>query len=112
MLTLRKEWDLATSRQFSERVSMALYHVAREVLDEDSTVPGHPLRRSLASAIVGQDAEQFVRYSGLVITDPAIRAIFVTKPSANDSDISDELLLAAVRLMWNPLCSYMPVPGS
>lgn len=109
-MTLRKEWDLATDPQFSERVSMALYHIAREVLDEPAETWGHPLRRNFASAVIGQEAENFARYAALVITDPAITALFEANPNAGNSDVEDQQIEDAVRRMWNAIVSVTPKP--
>lgn len=96
---LSKLYDLITDRKFGERVAMAFYRIAREVLDEPSDTIGHENRTNFARSILLQDADSFIPYGAMAISDPAIVALNTTR----QQDISDALILTVVRNMWNTL---------
>lgn len=95
---LDKLYGLITDKKFGQRVAMAFYRVAREVLNEPAA-PAHEVRANFARSIFLQDADDFIPYGAMAISDPAIVALNTT----NQNAITDEMVLAAVRNMWNTL---------
>ncbi|MGI5337648.1 hypothetical protein ACQEVS_09755 [Streptomyces sp. CA-181903] len=105
---------LATHPTFQARVRMAFSHVARDVCAEDPTTAGHDLRYALARTAVNPSDLTSPGYASAIATNPAVAAAAQTAydgtPDSTDSGVSDELIVQAVRQVWNVLCGW--VPGS
>ncbi|MGW4691009.1 hypothetical protein ACWEO1_01315 [Kitasatospora cineracea] len=106
-LPLLAEHRLGEDPDFAARVQAAVRRVARNVLDEDPSTPGHPMRVQLAVRSLGPQIGGDPGYGPAAAGDPAIRAAAST---AADTDvqaaIGDDLVLDAVRRLWNPLCGW------
>lgn len=98
-IDLRKQYDLATDRTFNERVAMALYTVAREVLNEPHDTLHSPLRIRFAQGILTASVSSFTGYAAVVVADPTIAG----GNSASNSQITDPIILTAIRNIWNRL---------
>ena len=99
-MDLRKQYDVATDATFNERVAMALYTVAREVISEDPETRDHPLRVRFAQGIVTSDVKTFSRFASMTVADPIVAVMPQGTSAAN---ITDAVILEAIRNMWNPM---------
>lgn len=109
-MSLQIEHALSTDLAFRARVHLAFLHVAQEVAAEPANTPGHPLRASLARSLFAPDLAS-IGYAPAVATCPGVSAAAVaahsdTVPDAAPAAVTDELLLDAVRLLWNKLCGH------
>lgn len=102
MASLTGGANLATDPNFQKRVAMAFFFVAREVYSESETVENHPLRVSMAQALISSNVEAILRYTGLVVTAPTIVAKTDLQLSTQ-SNVSDQEIILAVREIWNAL---------
>ncbi|WP_370419020.1 hypothetical protein AB8O64_11235 [Streptomyces sp. QH1-20] len=106
---------LATNPSFQARVRMAFSHVAKEICAEDPTTPGHDLRYALARIALNPSDLTASGYAPVIATDTEVAAAAQSVPEGGASDaaqeaVGDELILAAVRKVWNSACGW--VPGS
>ncbi|GAA3371178.1 hypothetical protein GCM10020367_20790 [Streptomyces sannanensis] len=104
--------SLAAHKGFQTRVHMGCANVAREVFAEDPATDGHWLRESLALVVYNPDLAS-AGYAPAVAADPAVAAAAEAaydpaNPDAAPNAVTDELVLAAVRRLWNWACGHRP----
>ncbi|MFI5859244.1 hypothetical protein [Streptomyces parvulus] len=103
---------LACEPSLLPRVRMAIAVVAQEVFVEPVETPGYPLRWNLAKTVLSPtEAQALAMMVGLVVSPPlmiAAAAAGTTDPVAMAAAISDEQLLAAIRVGWNPVAGVSP----
>lgn len=101
-LNLATGADLVRNDVFQNRVAMAFYFVARNVLTtENASTEGHELRANFARSIILQDLTKFTQYAAMVATDkPIVDAGPYTNPATGPADT---VIIAAVTNMWNRL---------
>lgn len=105
-LTLVGGASIASDIAFQGRVAIACYFVAREVIQEDNTTIGNENRVRYARSVIMQDFSEFQKLGALVVTDQTIRdALPATSP--NHSQITDVMIINAVRNMWNKLAGVV-----
>lgn len=109
-MSLQIEHNLANDATFRARVHLACLHIAQEVTTEPTETPGHPLRLSLARSLFAPDLTS-AGYAPAVATCAAVSTAAVAayteeNPQSAAAAVSDELLLSAVRSLWNSLCGY------
>lgn len=100
-LSLQQGVALVGDTTFQNRVAMAFYFVANEVIEEVTTVAGHENRERFARSIIGQPVSAFLPYAALVVIDPVIRGGSATPASPP----TDAQILDAVRGKWNRLAN-------
>lgn len=112
--TLLSEHDLLMrNTKFAARVRAAFTRVAREILAEDPTTPGNPLRVSLARTVLNPGDWNNPGLAPVIAADPTVSAaaaagfISDTLDSAQAA-VSDDLILAAVRSAWNITAGVTP----
>jgi len=110
---LLTEHQVAYDSDFAHRVRAAVRRVAREILREASDVPGHPFRIQLATRSLSPQAETDPGYGPAAACAPDVLAAAAaavgagaTTPTEIQAAIGDDLILQAVRDMWNPLCGW------
>jgi hypothetical protein len=113
MSDLHIEYTLATHPDFQARVHMAMARVAAEVCAEPTDVPGHALRIQLARTLLSPASLTAVGYAPSVAVHPpvsqaACAAHDPQQPAAAVDALTDELILDAVRALWNPASGYTP----
>ncbi|MGA5135157.1 hypothetical protein ACPCTO_35805 [Streptomyces olivoreticuli] len=106
---------LAATPAFQARVRMAFSHVAQEVCREEPTTPGHDLRYALARTVFNPSDLAAPGFAPAIATNSRVAAAAQaaydgTSGSSAESGVSDELIVEAVRQMWNYACGW--VPGS
>ncbi|MCG8971736.1 hypothetical protein [Streptomyces sp. CL12-4] len=103
---------LASEASLLPRVRMAIAIVAQEVFAEPQDTPGYPLRWNLAKTVLSPtEAQAASMMVGLVVSPPlltAAAAVGTTDPAAMAAAITDEQLLNAVRMGWNPVSGVGP----
>lgn len=107
MATLRKQWDLADNRIFSNRIVTAVATVAFEVVQEPEATVGGPLRRSLALAVLAAPDQSERRFAIACLTDPATFDAQVDNggmPVATAA--ADTALLTRVRTVWSVMAGH------
>lgn len=80
------EWNLVNDKVFRGRVSIALFHAALQILEEDPETVNHAARVQVASSVRSNPegaVQWFILY---VATNPNIASMGPV--SSNDSDIS------------------------
>ncbi|MFB6630044.1 hypothetical protein ACFCWY_09120 [Streptomyces sp. NPDC056362] len=116
--TLSQEHELMSSPAFAARVRAAFSRVAREVLAEDRTTSGYPLRSALARGTLNPSDLAGHGYAPAVATDPLISAAAAAGRVEGQADsaqtaVTDEQLLDAVRRIWNSIAGVTePSPGA
>ncbi|MEU6755974.1 hypothetical protein [Streptomyces sp. NPDC046685] len=111
--TLLNEHELMRNTTFTARVRAAVCRVARDVLVEDPTTPGNPLRVSLARQVLNPGGWTTPGLTPVIATDAEISAAAAGSPDTPDSAqaaITDELILDAVRRAWNLTAGVAPQP--
>ncbi|KDN85649.1 hypothetical protein [Kitasatospora cheerisanensis] len=104
---LLAEHQLGEDAAFAARVQAAVRRVARDVLGEDPTTPGHPMRIQLAVRSLGPQIGGDPGYGPAAAGDPAVRAAASTATGPDvQAAIGDDLIMDAVRRLWNPLCGW------
>ncbi|MFP3990981.1 hypothetical protein U9R90_26645 [Streptomyces sp. E11-3] len=108
---------LATNAQFTARVRMAYTHLARDVLTEDQTTPGNPLRASFARSVLNPGDLATPALAALIATDPAISTAAAAGLRADDPDsaqaaVTDTQILTAVQAAWNIAAGVTPAETS
>ncbi|MBZ6253631.1 hypothetical protein KVH27_35360 [Streptomyces olivaceus] len=116
LVSLIIEHALATDTTFRARVHLAFLHVAKEVATEPADTPGHPLRVSLARSLYAPTLTSD-GFAPAVATCPdvsaAAAAAYTTEdPAAAQAAVSDDVVLDAVRTLWNSLCGYAESPSA
>lgn len=116
MATLVQQVQLATDGVFSTRLTAAGATIAMEVLAEPVSQRGNPLRRSMATGVLGTPDGYTMRLAVAVVTDPVAYASQVVDPDGDgapqaraDAD-ADAALLARLRAVWSLLAGVPPVP--
>lgn len=104
-LNLSQGAVIALDGPFQARVAMAFFYVARSVFTENPETPGHENRERFARGILVSDAESFLQYAAMVVTDPDI----IAAGPANGAAVTDGQIINAVAAMWNTLAN---VPGA
>ncbi|QFG13265.1 hypothetical protein SEA_GILGAMESH_73 [Streptomyces phage Gilgamesh] len=109
-MSLIIEHALAKDETFRARVHLAFLHVAQEVAAEPADTPGHPLRVSLARSLYAPELSSD-GYAPAVATCPAVSAAAAAayseeNPAAAQAAVSDDVVLDAVRSLWNSLCGH------
>ncbi|MET9776131.1 hypothetical protein ABZ023_18055 [Streptomyces sp. NPDC006367] len=103
---------LACEPSLLPRVRMAIAVVAQEVFVESPDTPGYPLRWNLAKSVLSPTEAQAASMTvGLVVSPlllEAAAAAGTTDPAAMAAAITDEQLLSAIRLGWNPVSGVRP----
>lgn len=116
MATLAEQVRLSQNKVFSARLQAAGVAVALEVLAEPDTVRGNPLRRSLATGVIGSPAGYETRLAIAVLTDDVTYRSQVTNPGAVEDaepkvdEAADEALLTRVREVWSLMAGVPPPP--
>ncbi|MEV4557209.1 hypothetical protein AB0K51_09440 [Kitasatospora sp. NPDC049285] len=106
-LPLIAEHRLGGDADFAARVQAAVRRVARDVLGEDPSTPGQPMRIQLAVRSLGPQVGGDPGYGPAAAGDPEIRAAASTATGTDvQAAIGDDLILDAVRRLWNPLCGW------
>lgn len=94
---------LVGNTAFRNRVAMAFYFVADEVIAEDPATVGHENRERFARSVVFQPYEAFLQYAAMVTVDEGIRSGGpYTDPAVSPTD---GVILTAVRGLWNTLAN-------
>lgn len=106
--TLLQEHELVRNPAFGARVRTAVTRVAREVLAEDPSTPGNPLRVALARGSLNPGDYTGPGRAGIIAADPVISAAAASSATPDDPQeaqkaITDEQILAAVRTAWNTM---------
>ncbi|WP_326724653.1 hypothetical protein OHT59_40210 [Streptomyces sp. NBC_00243] len=109
-MSFQIEHVLASDPLFRARVHLAFLHAALEVTGEPAETAGHPLRASLARSLFAPDLSS-IGYAPAVATCPNVSAAAVaaydeSNPSAAAAAVTDDLLIKAVRSLWNKLCGF------
>jgi len=105
-LSLENQALFADYDQLRKRVAMAFYRVAREVIEEDITIAGHPLRVRFAQVVYNNNYTEFFKYGSVIASDP----LLIDSDPQQSSDISDEFMVDIVRGNWNAIAGYFPEP--
>ncbi|MFG2986266.1 hypothetical protein ACGFYQ_34280 [Streptomyces sp. NPDC048258] len=112
--TLLNEHDLLMrNAQFAARVRAAFSRVAREVLTEDPSTPGNPLRVSLARQVLNPGDWSNPGLAPVIATDPEISSSAAAgtingTPDSAQAAVTDEQILDAVRRAWNVTAGVSP----
>lgn len=102
--SLGDQFALAADQTFRERVAMAIFATARNVLSEDPSTPNHDQRVTHAQGVLlTSDTEQLLHYAALVASDPAVIALD-TQTSAG---VTDDLIVSVVEQAWNPISGIL-----
>jgi hypothetical protein len=114
MATLAQQVALSANKTFSARLTAAGATVALEVLVEPAEVRGNPLRRSLATGVLGSPGAYENRFATAVLTDDATYQSQViggssTNPQPKVDADADAALLARLRAVWSALAGVSPV---
>lgn len=115
MATLAQQVALSSNKTFSARLQAAGATVALEVLGEPAAIRGNPLRRMLATGVLGAPDAYETRFAIAVLTDPATFGSQVMNPDTpnpapkTDAD-ADAALLARLRAVWSSLAGVEPPP--
>ncbi|MGW0562963.1 hypothetical protein ACWDZ4_20645 [Streptomyces sp. NPDC003016] len=108
--------DLANEASLLPRVRMAIAFIAQEVFRESSAVPGYPLRWNLAKTVLSPAEAQAASMMVALVVSPdllmAAASSGSTDPVAMAAAITDEQLLAAIRLGWNAVAGVSPSANS
>ncbi|MFJ4084865.1 hypothetical protein ACIP2Z_38730 [Streptomyces iakyrus] len=111
-LSLSTLCALACETSLLPRVRMAIAVVAQEVFAEPQDTPGYPLRFNLAKTVLSPtEAQAASMMVGLVVSPALIAAAAAAgteDPAVMAAAITDEQLLAAVRVGWNPVAGVSP----
>ncbi|MEU5978443.1 hypothetical protein [Streptomyces sp. NPDC047315] len=107
-IPLSSMYALAVHGPFVARVRIASTCVARQVLMEDPSTPGHPLRASLARSVLNPADLTASASAGLTpviatadtIVTAAAGAVS-QQPEALNAAVTDAQILTAVRDAWN-----------
>ncbi|MFD4933432.1 hypothetical protein [Streptomyces virginiae] len=104
--TLIAEHELGRHTLFTARVRTAFTRVAREVLAEDPSTPGNPLRISLARTMINPGDGTTPGLAPVIAADPVISAAAAAgrddaNPDSAQAAVTDEEILLAVRRAWN-----------
>ncbi|MEU8540917.1 hypothetical protein AB0C52_13170 [Streptomyces sp. NPDC048717] len=104
---------LVRNPTFAARVRTAFTRVAREVLTEDPSTAGYPLRVSLARTVLNPGEFASPGLAPVIAADPAISAAAAAGHIPGDPDsaqaaVSDEQILTAVRAAWNSTAGITP----
>ncbi|CAL9326824.1 hypothetical protein [Streptomyces sp. SudanB91_2054] len=115
-MSLIIEHALAMDSTFRARVHLAFLHVAQEVAAEPTSTPGHPLRVSLARSLYAPDLASD-GYAPAVATCPEVSAAAAAayteeNPAAAQAAVSDDVVLHAVRTLWDSLCGNSETPAA
>ncbi len=105
-LTLENQTEFASNEILRKRVAMAFYRVAREVIEEDPNIAGHPLRVRLAQIVYMSNYDEFFKYGSVIASDPDI----INADPQSVEDVTDIELINVVRQNWNAICGYFPEP--
>lgn len=104
--------SLACEPSLLPRVRMAIAVVAQEVFAEPPETPGYPLRWNLARTALSPSEEQAAGLMPGLIVSPSLLAAAAgagsTDASVMTAAITDEQLLAAVRMGWNAVAGVSP----
>ncbi|MFD0353000.1 hypothetical protein ACFVHW_04510 [Streptomyces sp. NPDC127110] len=109
--TLLSEHQVMLDPTFGARVRAAFCRIARDVLAEDPTTPGNPLRVALARQVLTGGDWTAPGLAPIVATDAAVSAAAASSPSPADgaqAAITDEQILDAVRRAWNITAGVSP----
>ncbi|WP_330335702.1 hypothetical protein OHS33_38640 (plasmid) [Streptomyces sp. NBC_00536] len=102
--TLLAEHELMRDPIFGARVRAAFCRLARDVLAEDASTPGNPLRVSLARQVLNPGGWDTPGLAPVIATDPQVSAAAAAAtgaPEAAQSAVTDAQILDAVRRAWN-----------
>ncbi|MFJ5143069.1 hypothetical protein [Streptomyces sp. NPDC088707] len=116
--TLIAEHDLLMrSTVFAARVRAAFSRVAREVLAENPSISGYPLRSALARGALNPSDLTGPGYAPAIATDPLISAAAAAgqvegQPDSAQAAVTDDQLLDAVRRTWNLIAGVAEPPVS
>jgi hypothetical protein len=104
---------LVQNTSFAARVRTAFTRVAREVLQEDPTTPGHPLRMSLARTVLNPGDFTAPGLAPVIAADPGVSTAAAAgyvegQPDSAQAAVTDEQILTAVRDAWNLTAGVAP----
>lgn len=103
MLSLATKATIAQDKNFIDRVTMAVYSVCYDVLEEDQEFPNNPIRLRLASGFVQTSPEQMMRFSNMVVNNPEVEELEL----ATHEDIPDKLILKIILKAWNGIAGIL-----
>lgn len=110
--TLLSENDLMRDPTFGARVRTAFCRVARDVLAEDPTTPGNPLRVSLARQVLNPGDWATPGLAPVIATDAEVSAAAAAgssgTPDSAQAAVTDAQILDAVRRAWNLTSGFSP----
>lgn len=97
-LDLIQASTVALDANFRRRVAVGMYQVAREHLLITGNEPQQIMNKALARMVMQSDADQFIKYAAMVVTDPDVMS--VGSATAIPATISDTLIVNTIREMW------------
>ncbi|WP_167163016.1 hypothetical protein [Streptomyces sp. MBT27] len=107
---------LMRNPQFAARVRVAFTRIAREILTEDPSTPGYPLRVALARTVLNPGDWNAPGLAPVIAADPVISgaaAIGYTPDNADSAQasVTDDQIITAVRRAWNITAGVTPDPA-
>jgi hypothetical protein len=101
-LSLTTGATIVANNVFQGRVAMAFYLVAREVISGTESGGIGEIRLRFAYSVIRQEYNEFLKLAAVIITDDSI-VMAVPNNSTDQTAISDQLILTAVRNAWSRL---------
>lgn len=114
-LPLNTICGLACEPSLLPRVRMAIAMIAQEVFAESVDTPGYPARWNLAKTVLSPSEAQAAQMMVGIVASPPMLAAAVTAAAGGATDsagmaaaITDDEILAAIRLGWNAVAGVRP----